>query len=340
MAVDNSDALWGETTSPELILARSTALSKMSFDTRFDESVFSRSAFDTSDVHENANASIKNERWQAGLKGTFDYDTTRTSELSNYSLQPVLSRHTGLSVAPQITFTPTQLDALSIAGSFVSSRYTKYDLFTDYETFTVSPSYKRMLDPNNAGILSMQAQRYQTTRNNETQVDSLSSSLGWQYALSQRYTANASAGAQATRQYSWGAVTGPWTWEYIFSGGFSFHGLTDTLDVSASRQQFPYGDGTEALQTSVSVNESHNLSPTVSLNVGASYLTSHYQTAANGNLKTMTDGHLGAAYHMTPTMDLTMDYRYRYETLVNRSQSAKSNIATIGFVYKPCLWTF
>lgn len=338
MVATGATPLWGTVTSPELVFKDTTPASQISLDTKVNENQFNQSAYSSTDAHLTANITTKNERWTTGVQENTDYDTTRTSELTNYGLNPVISRHTGFSVTPQIAYTPTAVDKLSLTGSAALSQYDK-DVFTNYETFYVMPTYTHSFDPLNAAIVSLQAQQYKATNNNKVETDSVGPSIGWQTTLSPRFTANASGGEQASRQYDFGKPTDLWTWHYVFSGGLAFKGIQDLINLTAARAQAPYGNGTEALQTSFAATESHTLNPLVSLNVGANYLSSTYQDVTVGNLKDLTGGNVGLTYHATERLDCTATYQYRYETLTNENKTAQDNTVTVGLAYHPNVWT-
>lgn len=340
MSLTDKKPLWKSTTSPEIVFKTSTGPSSVSVQARIDENNTNRSSFNSTDVHVNVAASTQNQRWMFGVKKRLDYDTSRTSELTNYGLSPVVVRHLGLYISPEVSFSPTEIERLSLSGSFSRSTYDS-NVFTNYDTYSTTASYSRNLDPLNAGIFSVQAQRYQTIRNNARKVDSIGPSLGWQTSVSPRLKADASVGAQTSREYAFGTALTDWSWQYVFSGGLSFEGEVDTLNIGASRSQQPYGNGTQALQTSFSISETHKLNAAVSLNAAASYRTATYQTAATGNLESLADGRIGATYHMTDNFDCTFSYRYRHETLTNLNKTVQDNTVMVGLAFRPnvrALW--
>lgn len=335
MSLDHAKPLWQSTTSPEVVFRKETGVSQLDLSVRVDENVANRSEYNSSDVHSVIGVATHTERWNAGLQTRVDYDTTRTSELTSYDFQSILSRHLGLTFSPQISYNFSPLDTLGISGSVFRSQYDKKDYFTNYDTYSANASYSRQLDPRNAALLSLQAQRYQTTRNNLNRVDSFGPSLGWRTSLTPEIKADFSAGAQASRQYTYGVAVTDWDWQSVFSGGLTFEGEQDDFKVSASRSLFPQGNGTQAMQTAFSVKEDHNLSPLVSMNVGGGYRVSHYQTTSTGNMESLADAGFGAAYHATEDLDLTLDYKYRYETLINRTKTVQDNRVAVGLVYRP-----
>ena len=338
MVTRGAKPLMGSTTSPELIIKDTTQSSLLILDTRLDENLFDQTSFNSTDIHATANASGQGQLWSAALQQRTDYDTTRTSELTNYGITPVVTRHTGLSAAPQISYTPSARDTVSLAGTLTTSQYDN-NVFTNYETFAATPTYTHNFDQRNAAQLILQAQRYQTTKGPSIRVDSAGPSIGSKTTLSPRFTANATVGAQTSRQYLSGIAASPWAWQYVFTANSSFKGEQNTINMDASRSQSPYGNGTEALQTKFALTESHALNPYITLNIGASYLTSTYQVAAVGNLKSLTSGNLGVAYHATNVLDITTSYQYRNESLTNVSKVAQDHSLMLNLVYHPKDWT-
>src|ERR1700722_2828278 len=87
MQINGARSLYGSTTSPELIFSDNTPTIKFSADTLVNENLFNLSSFDSTDVHENVNFMDQGSpRWSYGGQAKLDYDTTRTSEVSNFNL--------------------------------------------------------------------------------------------------------------------------------------------------------------------------------------------------------------------------------------------------------------
>jgi|GEM_PF-790999 hypothetical protein len=338
LSTDGSQSLWGSTTSPELIIKDSTPLSQALFDTKIDENVFNQSSYDSTDLHETANLSRMNQRWEVGVQANTDYDTTRTSQTTT-GLSPTIARHLGFALSPNAAFSPTAADLFSLTSSLGTSSYDNSASYSNYNTFSVSPAYNHKFDPLNSGSVSIQAQRYLTTNNAPTRTDSLGPSFGWQTIFTPRFTGNASIGVQTSRQYDIGTPTGPWAWQYTFSGSLSFKGVQDTANFTATRAQTPYGNGTEALQTSLSLAENHNLTPLFSLTFNAQYVSSTYQAVTVGNLEDFSVGSAGVIYHATERLDFSANYQYRYETLTDETKIAQDHSFTVNLVYRPNMWT-
>jgi hypothetical protein len=341
MLLHNATPLYGSITSPELIFTDKTPTIGLTADTVVNENLFSQSSFDSTDVHENVNFTDQAApRWNLGMQGKVDYDTTRTSELGTFSLNQTTAsvRHLGLLAAPQVSFSPTQVDKYTLAGSAAISRYDNSS-FIDYELFSIDPSYSHNFDPLNAGIFGVQVQRYQTTSGPQTIVDAISPSVGWTTTLTPRMTARASVGPQFSRQYGSGTVSKPWSLSYNFAGDLSYKGIQDVTELSASRNQYPFGNGTEALATIFSAKETHAINANFSFNAGGAYQTDTYQTSSPFSLDTLLTGNTGLTYHATERIDVTAAYRYRYETFTSTSGAAQDHAVTLGIAYRPQGWS-
>ncbi|MDR3450290.1 MAG: hypothetical protein P4M15_11195 [Alphaproteobacteria bacterium] len=339
MAISGARPLWGSTTSPSLILQDTAPDMQLGFNGRIDENIFNQAAFDSTDVHAHASLAKKSERWGLNLGGGTDYDTTRTSELSNFGLPAtVVTRHLGLSLAPQVSYAPNARDSLRISGSAYSSQY-ESNQFVNYDLYTLTPSFSRRLDPLNSAVVSLEAQRYTTTRNTHARVDSLGPSIGWQGSLSPRFSANAAIGAQTSRQYTDDVAVGPWQWSAIFDAGLNYKDEQDSVSLTARRDQSPYGNGTDGLQTNFALTETHALNPLVSLNVGAQYLTAGYQASTLYSIESRSGGNAGVTWHATETLDVTAGYQYSYEALTGTSQTVQDHTVTLGLALHPGTWT-
>jgi len=341
MLINNSQkSLYGSVTTPELLFTDKTPTSQLNADMLLNENIFNQSSFDSTDAHGKFGANTQLQRWGAGANVAVDYDTTRTSELFPVglggALQSTAVRHLGLSIAPNISYNPTAVDKVAILGTLADSQYEK--TFGNYATASLTPTYTHNFDPLNAGVFSITAQRYQSTSGPPVYVDTVGPSVGWLGTLSERLTAKATVGLQTTRQYGSGAVQVPWSLQYVFSGGLTYKGQQDKVDFETSRNDYPFGNGTDSLFTSFSITEQHNINASFAVNVGASYQTADYQSTANGSLDYLLTGTGGLTYHATERLDIAATYQYRRETLINTAGDAHDHLVTLGLVYRPQLW--
>jgi hypothetical protein len=333
LLIGGGKALYGSTTSPELIIKDSTLDTQISADTIIDGNAFNQSTFNSVDFHSVAGIQGGNERWNAGIQENTDYDTTRTSELSNFNLSSRPFRHTQFQLTPQGSFSPTDIDKLSLLGNYTTSQY-QSSLFSDYEVYGITPTYVHNVDPRNAAVFAVQTQHYETTSNAVSKTDSIGPSVGWITALTPEFTAKATGGVITAKQSGAGVTNGSWDLHYIFSADITYTGKVDTLSLEASRQEYPLGNGAEDLLTAISINNDHKINDNLLFDLGASYATSTYQTTANGNLQTQYSVNGGLTYAISNRVDVKGTYQYRYETLSGISGSAQDHLFNVALVYR------
>jgi hypothetical protein len=326
-------ALYGSTTSPELILNDSTPSLRLNSDTRIDGNAFNQTSFDSVDVHSTAGATKLGELWTYGMEGKVDYDTTRTSEQSNFDLVARPFRHLGLEADPEVSYTPTAIDKVTLAGSYLSSQY-QSDIFSNFEVYSVSPTYTHNFDPLNAGVFTVQAQHYDTTTNAKNTTDTVGPSLGWIAVLTPEVTAKITAGAQEAHSTQPGSTSSPWTIQSIFSADLTFKGQQSATELVASRSQYPYGNGTEALLTGVNLSETYQLNNRLALNAGADYSNSTYPVFQTGNVETSLGANVGFTYAVNDQINVKTLYQFRYETLSNIQDPAEESVLTVSLSYK------
>ncbi|HUY67841.1 MAG TPA: outer membrane beta-barrel protein [Alphaproteobacteria bacterium] len=335
-------ALYGSITQPELIFGDKTPTSLLTADTWLDANVFNLSDFDSVDFHSKAGYREQMQRWGLGLKEQTDYDTTRTSELTNFGLNGAAVgksvRHLGFAVTPELSYNATPVDTFTTQASLGRSTYDNAVL-ADYDTYAVTSAVAHAFDPVDTGSLSLQAQRYQTTSGPANTVDTAGPSVGWETKFTPRFTGRASVGFQEARQFGSGVTQEPWTTQLDYNAGLTFKGEQDTTGVLVSRNDFPFGNGTEALMTGFTLTETHELNKLIALQGGASYQFADYQSSFTGALETLAGGNGGLIYHATDRLDVDANYQYRRETLTGGAGHADDHTVTLGLVYRPKAWT-
>jgi hypothetical protein len=333
--------LYGSVTTPELIFSDKTPTSLITADTSLVENIFNQSNFDSTDLHSKASFSEQTARWGAGIQEQTDYDTTRTSELTNFGLNGVnigkSVQHLGFTATPEVSYNPTQIDKFTMQGSYNQSTYDN-NIFSDYQIFSASPTYAHDFDQLNTGTFSVQAQRYQTTSGPQSTIDTVGPVIGWNSKFTPRLSGSVTVGVQEARQFGSGVQQEPWTLQYDYSASIAFTGQQDTASFSTSQADYPFGYGTEALLTAFNVSEAHELNENFAFNVGSSYQYAHYQSSLNGALDSLLSGTGGLTYHATDRVDIVTSYQYRYETLTGSSGHADDHTVTLGLVYRPKAW--
>lgn len=331
--VSGEKSLFGSTTTPELVLRYKTPLTEVEADTTVEANYFNRSQFNSVDLHEKLMLKRQNERWTTSLRGIFDYDTTRTSEITNYGINIPKVRSTHVGATPQVTFRPNPRDALSLSANIEDTSYDN-NAYTDYTIYSISPSYEHSFDQYNKGRIAMRAQRYETNSGTSQRSDSIGPTLGWTTILTEKLTAHAEAGAQSIEK-SGANTSGSDGWNYVFSTSLNYRGQQDTLSLRATRALEPFGNGTETLLTSFGITERHAINPKLSLNGEARYQIADYSSPPGVNLDHGVTAGGGLTYKIVDNVDLDASYKYRSEDLTNTSGSIDQHIVMLGVTVHP-----
>ncbi len=329
-----SDTLMGSETSVGVLLGDVTPTHKVYLDSLINYNRYDTSSFNTTNFHETLGLYKLNQRWLAGVEGRFDSDTTRTSEITSFGIAIPRVRRTGLSVAPEISFSPTTVDKLSLNSNVSQVKYNN-SAFVDYKLFSLNPSYAHNFDPNNAGILIMNFQRYEPDSSTRSTTDSIGPSLGWTSIINDRLNTKVTAGIEQSRQDAQLGNPSESRLNYVFSAGVNFKGQQDVASFTASRSQQPFGNGDSVLLTSFDISEAHSLNPKVTLNASSNYSYTNYSSLSNVNLDSQFKISGGAAYHLLENLDLTGNYQYIDQKLTGTSGSIKEQVLLIGIGYRP-----
>lgn len=336
MRLRNAEEIYGATTTPRLSILNETETTKIGFDTWLDNSIFNRAAYNTTDYHALLDLAKETQRLAVGLKASTDYDTTRTSELTNFGLQTDLSRHFAYTLTPSIGYSLSPISKVELLGSYSKSVYDG-DNYADYHTISLSPSYTRNFTELYAGVFSVNARRYESDEGRSKVVDSIGPSVGVLAKLTPDFSAQLRLGAEMSQEKVNGVVVQKWEWSTVFGSDITYKGDQDTFRFSANRAQQSYGNGNNALLTSFEAKEDRQINPNLVASVGGTYQFSNKDSAATTNLDTRYTGNIGLVYRITPSLDVSTTYKYRHETYVSTSDEAKENIARLGLSFHPKL---
>ena len=331
--VRNNISISGTNSTVSLTLNDNTPVSQFSAMSQVDQGLFDDNKFNSTDFHEKANLFTKNERWSAGVGGTLDYDTTRTSEITNYGISIPSVRHLGWSASPEVDFTPTLGQKIRLAGYIAQSTYDNV-AFTDYDFYQLSPSYSYSFDAINTGMLTIKGERYKSKSGTANTIDSYGPSLGWTRIISPKITAKVAAGAEYSTQSTPNASDKSQI-NYVFSGNLAFKEQQDNLVLYTSRSQQPFGNGSSALFTTFKANETHSLNDKLALTGMASYRYADYLQKTGVNLDREISGSAGIQYRFLTNLDINTNYQYNNQTLTNTSGAIKEHMFLVGLSYHP-----
>ena len=334
MRRQGAQEIYGATTTPRVSFLESTETSKIGLDVWLENNIFNRHEYDTTDYHAIVDLAKETQRLEVALKGNVDYDTTRTSELTNFGIQTDLSRHFAYTLTPTVGYALSPVSKIEMTSSYTKSMY-EGNTYLDYHTLSFTPSYIRNFTELYAGVISLNARRYESDEGLQKIVDSIGPSIGVQAKMSPEFSAQLRVGAEASQEKYAGTVTQKWTWSTVFGSDVTYKGDQDTFTISASRAQQSYGNGNNALLTSFEAKEARQINPKFAVNIGGQYQFSGKDSASTTNLDTRYGGNIGLVYHVTQNLDLSTSYRYRHESYVNTSEEAQENVARLGLLFRP-----
>ena len=330
--IKNNQSISGSNTTAAFILNDNTPTSQLSAHSEIDENLFDNAKFNSTDFHEKASLFTHNQRWRAGLSGAFDYDTTRTSEISNFGINIPNVRHTGWALAPEVDFTPNLIEKLALTGTIAESTYDNA-AFINYSFYQFNPSYSRILDPLNTAVVTINSERYKAINGTANTIDTIGPSLGWITIINPRMTAKATGGVERSTQTTANADHSQTN--YVFSGALTYKGQQDTATFLTSRNQQPFGNGNSALFTSFRIDETHHINEKLALTGSAAYRYGEYLNKVGVNLNKEISGSTGIAYGVLKKLDITGKYQYTHQTLTSINGAIKEHLFLVGIAYHP-----
>jgi hypothetical protein len=327
----------GSVSSPEATINDDTATTHLDLDSRVDVNEYNLQGFSSVDDHEAFHSLYKGEVIQAGLNGGYDYDTTRTSELTTSGINIAGIRHSALNFAPQAALNLSAADTLALSGSYNRTQYGDTARYTNYDYETLTPAYQHNFDPLNLGTVALQATRFTTTIGPSVTIETVGPQFMWTRKFSERLTGTAGLGYQATINSLPAGLpnAGAVTWDYNFNFEVKYTGLQDTFDFTATRQPAPNGSGTETLTSAVNLDWLHAITTRISVEMAGTYQSSAYTTRAVGTQSDYLSLSPTLHYHLTEELDLSAQYRYRRSESTSAGTSASSNAALIHLTYTP-----
>ncbi len=334
MRVDGVEEIYGSTTTPKLELVRQTPESELSLTTWLDHNIFDQDEFNSTDFHGKTRLATQTQRLVVALDAAADYDTTRTSEVSNLDSSIVASRHLGYNFAPSVKYSLSPISSVGLSGKYQKSEYEAADK-TDYHVYSLSPSYQRNITERYIGVISANMRRYETDGDTDHVVDSIGPSIGVIANINENWSGNLYVGEEARREEVNGSVTQDWKLSNVFSGGLTFKGEQDEVRMVATRAQQSYSNGTDYLLTTFRLNAARRINQLFSVNLEGSYQFGDAQQSTDNRLDSLYSGQAGLTYHMTESLGVSTSYSYKHETFTVRDGAAERNVVRVGLTYSP-----
>lgn len=331
----------GSVSSPEAIVNGDSQTAHADLDSRLDFNEYNLKGFSSTDLHTLYHTSYKGEVTSFGLNGGFDYDTTRTSELTNTGVNIAGIRHTGLTLSPQAGYGITPADQLFLNGSFQRSAYGNTLFYTNYDFYTLSPSFQHTFDPLNTGVVSINATEFRTASGINVGVDTIGPMVGWVRTLSETFSVTAAVGFQRSVNHVPAVIIGstPGTWNYVYNFDLGYRDQQDTVHLTSSRNSAPEDNGSEAFVTAFGLTETHTVTTRLDGEISFQYQFQSYSRAVTGVSQDYLSVEPAMSYHLTEDLAVVPSYRYRRQDTLGISTPQSSSSVMIRLVYTPTRWS-
>ncbi len=332
MLTHDAKAVYQSIITPKLDVIDKTPLSALDLTVWVNQNTYNDSAYNSTDFHGIGAFSRTNERWQAGVDSSVDYDTTRQSEWNASGYTSKNDRELLYQFTPSITYSPVQTISLKTNMGYTRASF-EGKASRDYDIVSASQTVTKSFTPLNTGFLSLQAQHYRTLDDlPQSRSDTVGPMAGWTTKLSSKLTASVSGGGQYSRQEGENVSSSQWKLYAVYAGSLVFKGLQDNISLSSQRTKQAFNYGAQYYMTTVSLSEARQMTPTFAVNMGATYQFADYSAYRGDAFDYRYNGNVGVRYDATRTLSLSAQYRYRLDSWTSGNQ-AHENLGLLGLNY-------
>lgn len=337
LSVNDAESITGIILTPALRAKHDTQATQMEFGGQLEVNQYDDTTFNSNDVYLDALGRQKFSTGMMELRGSYNYDTTRTSEVTESGVSIAGIRHTTFSLRPHIETAISPTKQLLLDGSFLSSKYDS-DQYTDYRNISIKPSLKHAFNEIHSGVLALEGSRYDSTSGAGVIADNLIPSVGWIGQLSPRWQTNVSVGIQYTdTDYTIESPTARdgAEWDYYYSGGIVYTDLNDRISFDFSRRPSSMSSGVQSQATSFRLNGTHTVNPKLDLKLGLNYQNSQRSGSNSGgnNDISFIEAAPQLVYRLTEKLNLNLLYRHREREI--GSAEAVSDAVMVTLTFKP-----
>ncbi len=334
--VHNTKSLKGSESTAELLLNTSDPTTLFQLRNIISQGLYDNSIFNSTNAHEYLSIGRKNQRWDATLNGRFDYDTTRSTEITSFGITAPNVRNKVYSIIPGLTFRVNKRDSFGTTFNYLKSTYDNA-VFVDYTSMADGTYWKHRLDTRNSAVLTVNAQQYQTNQGAQNTTTSIGPTVGWVWEYSDALTAHIDVGEQTTQQKTQNGTPTSSQSTYVYSGALNYRTQRYITDAKVQRAQQPAGNGLSILLTDLKLKESYLVSDRLSLRGSVGYRKASYvvQPIAT-NLDHEYNASAGIAYRLMKDLDATGTFSYIRQGLIgNGAGTLDSQSVIVGLSYHP-----
>jgi opacity protein-like surface antigen len=328
--------LIGWTSTPQILLTGRTPDLSLDFNTRIDDGRFNQSGFNSTDLHNYGSLTYQGEKYYLKLVGSFDYDTTRTSELVSSGTNVAGIRHTGFSLLPEFGYQLSPVEQIVVSGSYSASFYADTTRFTNYESYGLTPQYQYSFTMRDTGTIGLQSSHFDTLTGLNSEGDSVGPFVGWTHKFSDRFTTKVDVGYHVIHNKS--DVDGSsWDQDYFYDFALTYGepGDPDIATISVQRSLQPQSSAEQVTETSINLKETHHFTPRFAAILAGSYHTKSYNVTNIDKQKDYLEGSFALQYNITQELVVGSSYRYRQQTTTGSGGTASGQTVLLTLTYSP-----
>lgn len=335
--VNQSKALYGSETTAALLLDSHDPMSLLQLNSIVMRGQYNDTDFNSTNIHEYLTTGRHNQHWDISLDGRFDYDTTRSTEITSFGIRAPNVRNTRYSVTPGIGYRFAPNDKIGATFNGIKSSYDNA-AFIDYTSYNGSTYWKHKLDARNSVLFTVANQHYQTDEGPKSTTTTLSPTVGWVWEYSDDLTAHINVGEQKTKQdTSLVGAKDNSQWNYTYSGALTYKTQRYITDAKISRDQRPFGNGQSVLLTDLNLRESYLINDRLSARGSVGYRKATYVAApVVTSLDDEYSASAGIAYRIMKDLDAVGTYSFTRQKLLGALPgTVTSNSVIVGVTYHP-----
>lgn len=333
MLRDNVQGIYGSETKALFGFQREMITSKLKAELAVLRNQFDQSEFNSTDFSMKTIFKKAIERWAIEFTGSYDLDTTRSSETTTFGQDIGSGRRNSYMLQPSIFYMVSPRAALGLDGRWQETWYDNETL-TDFGIVSLTPAFRYNMSPLQIATLSFQMQRYSLLDSEDQYIDSLGPSLFWNYNFLPTWTLNLSAGYLGSSIHGYTGVSDEWDYNLIYGISLRHQGLQHNRMVSATKSRQPYADGTETYLTAIELSDKYTANENLDLEIKGKYQFATLPPNVTDGLETAWSGSVALNYNVGPNWVVNTSYKYREENRSNQSKSADQQILRVGLTYQ------
>lgn len=284
----------------------------------------------------NFNTQHQTERSSWGLGFNYAESSSRSDAEADTGDFETNSTVTTQSISPSYSFQVTELDSLSINGSYTDKTYSTTD-FSNSKSHSLSTSWQHQFTERLNGGLSLSANNNKSEGLTiQTNDDTYNLSLTSQYDLSEVWAINGSVGVRQLNSEQtdvFGFTNKNSSSGSTLSFDVSYKHEVDTASLSLSRSVSPSNTGDVNEQDRLSMQWSRQITERLSTSISGSYQASTSASDSGGDKRENINISPSVNWKMSPDASISLSYNYRQQKESEANTDAISNAVMLTLNY-------